>query len=227
MSDNQPTPIAKAEHAGPIDLSEAVFFISPSEKRKWAKGESVKQVKIDNLKMKLKAAEAKDERVTAEVAKVAKLVGLPIESNQNEVPKVVETTDTLGAITPKAMPTPTDADSQKNGTPHANGPDGGRWLWWDNKQHDIPQGALYRLLSYMWNRESANYDQLYARPNPVYADPVADQTIRSASSKLNKILDKIGVSWRLRCDSRTRFITKQNGHTSKKKHRRKGHSQNP
>src|SRR5262249_27442287 len=52
---------------------------------------------------------------------------------------------------------------------HPDGPEGGRWLWWKGKRHDIPAGVAYRMIEFMWNRDSASYDELVGK---VFDDPV-------------------------------------------------------
>jgi hypothetical protein len=88
--------------------------------------------------------------------------------------------------------------------PHPAGPDGGRWLWWENHRYAIPQGRVYRLIEYMWNRDSARYDCLI---RSVFDDPVTPQTIRSCVNRVNKALPS-GFRWRLSTDSENRQLVK-------------------
>jgi hypothetical protein len=44
--------------------------------------------------------------------------------------------------------------------PHPDGPEGGRWLWWQNKRHKVPQGNVYRMIAYMWDRDSGGMTTL-------------------------------------------------------------------
>jgi hypothetical protein len=85
------------------------------------------------------------------------------------------------------------------------GPEGGRWLWWRGRRYDIPAGNVYRLLEYMWGRDSARYDGLVG---PVFDSDAEPQTVRSLASKANKVLGKVGVPWRFTTDSVTRHLTK-------------------
>jgi hypothetical protein len=78
-----------------------------------------------------------------------------------------------------------------------DGPEGGCWLWWQEKRHDVPKGTVYRLLAYMWDRDSASYEDL---DGPVLDGDVLPQSIRSLTSKTNKVLRKVGVPWRLTAD---------------------------
>jgi hypothetical protein len=124
---------------------------------------------------------------------------------------------------PRAMP-PLEPKDER----HPDGPEGGRWLWWKGKRHDVPQGVAYRLLAYMWDCDSAHYDSLWAAPTyPVYNDPVANQTIRSDASELNGILKKIEIRWKLSCNSTTRHIRKDALPACKKKHPRSRRRKNP
>jgi hypothetical protein len=89
--------------------------------------------------------------------------------------------------------------------PRPDGVEGGCWLWWQGHRHNIPKGNVYKLLAFMWGRDSAGYDAL---EGPVFDDPVQPQTIRSLANKLNKVLKKVGVPWRLSADSTLRQLTK-------------------
>lgn len=87
----------------------------------------------------------------------------------------------------------------------ADGPAGGRWLWWKNVQYKVPGGVVYRLLDYMWDRDSAHYDDLV--DDHVFNTSVAPQTIRSYANKTNNELPA-GFPWRLSTDSDNRQLTK-------------------
>jgi hypothetical protein len=99
---------------------------------------------------------------------------------------------------------PTPPTQQQN-LPKADGPEGGRWLWWKGKRYDIPTGNVYRLLEFMWNRDSASYDAL---SGPVFDSPVEPGTIRSYANKAHNALKAAGVPWRLKTDSVNRYLTK-------------------
>jgi hypothetical protein len=88
--------------------------------------------------------------------------------------------------------------------PHPDGPEGGRWLWWGNRRHDIPQGNVYRMIAYMWGRDSASYDDLIG---PVFDNPVEPKTIRSYANKVKNALPP-GFPWRLSTDAVNRQLTK-------------------
>jgi hypothetical protein len=89
---------------------------------------------------------------------------------------------------------------------HADGVEGGCWLWWQGTRFDIPKGNVYKMLAFMWGRDSAGYDDL---EREVFEDPVEPQTIRSLASKVNNALKKVGIPWRLTTDSTTRQLTKK------------------
>jgi hypothetical protein len=91
-------------------------------------------------------------------------------------------------------------------TSHPDGPEAGCWLWWKNKRHDIPKGVVYRLVEYMWGRESASYDDL---DGPVFEQSFQPGTLRGRCCEANKVLKKVGVPWRLCPDSEARQVTKQ------------------
>jgi hypothetical protein len=98
----------------------------------------------------------------------------------------------------------TDQDEAQS---QPDGPYGGCWLWWQGKRHDIPKGAVYRLLEFMWNKDYARYEML---AKEVFDLDVTDGTIRARVSEVNKkVLEKFGVSWRLSTNSSNRYVTKR------------------
>jgi hypothetical protein len=104
-----------------------------------------------------------------------------------------------------AMTTLTDANCQGHDAPHADGPEGGRWVWWNNKRSKVPRGIVYRLLEHMWDRDSAHYDDLIAAE--VFDTAVMPGTVRSYANKVNNALPT-GFPWRLSADSGSRQLTK-------------------
>ncbi len=106
--------------------------------------------------------------------------------------------------TPAQAPAAPSADEKENG-PHPDGPEGGRWVWWKNERRDVPQGTIYRLLAYMWNHDSASYDDLLDAE--VFDTVVQPQTVRSYANKANNALPT-GFPWRLSADSISRQLTK-------------------
>jgi hypothetical protein len=88
---------------------------------------------------------------------------------------------------------------------HPDGVEGGCWIWWRGQRHDIPKGNGYKLLAFMWARDSVAYDDLIG---PVFDDPVEPQTIRSLANKANNAMRKVGIPWKFSTDSTTRHITK-------------------
>lgn len=115
----------------------------------------------------------------------------------------------IGAATtgiPDAPPTPPASPSDGQDAPaHPDGTEGGCWLWWKGKRHDVPKGVVFLLLAYMWDKDSASYDALVG---PVFEVDVAPGTIRGRKTELNKVLRKIGIPWQLRTDSKSRQLTK-------------------
>jgi hypothetical protein len=106
---------------------------------------------------------------------------------------------------PAAPPAPAGPGQQHADEPHPDGPEGGRWVWWKNERHMVPKGTVYRLLEYMWRRNSASYDQLV--DEEVFESEVAPQTIRSYANKVNNALPP-GFLWRLSADAVGRQLTK-------------------
>jgi hypothetical protein len=90
---------------------------------------------------------------------------------------------------------------------HPDGVEGGCWLWWQDKRYDIPKGVVYRLVEFMWKKDSAIYDSL---TGPVFEEEVQYSTVRARASEANtKVLARIGIPWRLHTDSVSRNLTKQ------------------
>jgi hypothetical protein len=96
--------------------------------------------------------------------------------------------------------------NQQKDKSHPDGVEGGRWIWWKDKRYDVPEGTVYRMIEYMWDRDSASYDELFGS---VFDEPVEPQTIRSTAHKVKATLLKIGIPWCLRTDATNRFITKK------------------
>ena len=94
---------------------------------------------------------------------------------------------------------------QQGDEPHPDGLEGGRWLWWKNERHEVAKGAVYRLLEYMWDRDSASYDAL--EDARVFESAVAPQTVRSYANKAKNALPS-GFPWQLSADSVARQLTK-------------------
>jgi hypothetical protein len=89
-----------------------------------------------------------------------------------------------------------------------DGLEGGRWLWWKGTRYDVPQGTAYRLLDYMWGRDSASYDNL--EDEKVFESSVTPQTIRTYTNRANNALPP-GFPWRLSTDAVNRQLTKVEG----------------
>ncbi|MFO0824466.1 MAG: hypothetical protein U0792_15340 [Gemmataceae bacterium] len=92
------------------------------------------------------------------------------------------------------------------GSSHPDGPDGGRWVWWKGKRHDVPKGVVFRLIEYMWGRDSAPYATLM--DEIVWDSNVAPQTVRARVSEANNNLKRIGIPWKLTADTVSRHVTK-------------------
>ncbi len=94
--------------------------------------------------------------------------------------------------------------------PHPDGPEGGRWVWWKGEKHKVPKGHVYRLIEFMWNRQSAHYNDL---DDEVFRRSMAPATVRSYANKVKTALPP-GVPWRLVTDSVARCLTKETIETS-------------
>jgi hypothetical protein len=134
---------------------------------------------------------------------------------------LAELEDVLGFFQRELQPTPSRGEpsgapskgatiaqaGQEESPAHPDGPDGGCWLWWQGTKHDIPKGVVYRLLAFMWEKDQANYETLERH---VFDLEVKEGTIRARASDVNKkVLEPIGVPWRLSADSSNRYLTKK------------------
>ena len=102
-------------------------------------------------------------------------------------------------------------DPAPSGDDPPDGPTGGCWCWVGGVRHDVPKGALYRLLDHFWTRDSATFDELH---QSVFDGAVEAQTIRARASALNAVLVKIGVAWRLQVNSDPRHLN--GGHVTRR-----------
>ncbi len=91
--------------------------------------------------------------------------------------------------------------------PPADGPEGGRWLWWQGQRYDVPAGRVYSLIAFFWNRETASFDELMGAGGAVWPDPVTPQTVTSACHRVQTSLPA-GFPWRLSVDSASRTVAK-------------------
>jgi hypothetical protein len=88
-----------------------------------------------------------------------------------------------------------------------DGPEGGRWVRWQGRRHEVPAGRVYTLIAYFWNRETASFDELLGAGGAVWPDPVAPQTVTSTCHRANSALPS-GFPWRLSVDSASRTVAK-------------------
>jgi hypothetical protein len=119
--------------------------------------------------------------------------------------KAVTAPDGGAASSPRQAEPAAATAGESTTPPHPDGPEGGRWLWWQGERSDIPKGVVYRLLAFMWERASASYDAL--EEAGVFESAVAPQTVRSYANKANNALPH-GCLWRLSADAINRQLTK-------------------
>ncbi len=88
---------------------------------------------------------------------------------------------------------------------------GGRYLTWNNKTYDVPAGIVYRLLRFMWNRNSALYSDLTATDpdESVFDSEPGHKTVTNRVSEANWYLKLAKVPWSLQANSRSREIAKK------------------
>lgn len=130
----------------------------------------------------------------------------PIEDIRRSIAKLVAWTSAV--VTPKVNPTASEPPPHTTPAPRADGPEPGRWVWWNDQRYQVPRGTVYALIAYMWDRETASYDSL---DGPVFDTP-SDGTVRSYVNKVNNVLTGIGIPWKLCSDSRGRIVTKETRH---------------
>lgn len=131
---------------------------------------------------------------------------LPSRPGCNFISSRQETTMVPSATASQSAQALPDRACEDKIAEHPDGPESGCWLWWRGKRFDIPKGTIWRLLDYMWTRESASYSDL---EGPVFDTLVDPGTIRARASELSRLLRKIGVPWRLKPDAVSRYLTKQ------------------
>jgi hypothetical protein len=78
-----------------------------------------------------------------------------------------------------------------------DGPAGDRYLRYQGREFDIPQGVIYRLIKYMWppSRERATQQELVHAE--VLEAVLPPKSIRARASEAGKALGMAGVPWRL------------------------------
>lgn len=89
----------------------------------------------------------------------------------------------------------------------ADGPVGGRWVWWRGRRYEVSAGRVYALIAYFWARETASFDELIGAGGAVWPDPVAPQTVRSTCHRANSALPS-GFPWRLSVDADSRTVAR-------------------
>lgn len=116
-------------------------------------------------------------------------------------------------------PVPTDfRPDQLEKTPEAK-PDGTfnvdrSSVWYEGSEHSLPSGQVFRLIRFMWGRETATYDSLHdrnAKPCQVFDDPQNDSTIKSRVGDANKAMEELrelGLKWRLSVNKTKRKLNK-------------------
>jgi len=84
----------------------------------------------------------------------------------------------------------------------ADGPFGGSRFRWQGNECDIAKGNVYRILAFMWGRESATYQAIEAALDTI----VSGATMVTYFGRVNRTLAKIGVPARLKGDAKTRWV---------------------
>ena len=85
------------------------------------------------------------------------------------------------------------------------GPNGGRFVWWNGVKHEVPASVVYRLIEFMWKRGFGYYGDMMA--GSVWDSAVGPQTVRARVSAANKVLAKIGISCKLSANSTSQAVT--------------------
>jgi hypothetical protein len=94
-------------------------------------------------------------------------------------------------------------EPQPQNPPRPDGPEPPRYLWLKGIKHQIgrPRSQLsWRLLSFFWDREAADYEDLQGQGMP-WPDPVSDGAIATAINRFNSEVPA-QLPWRLRTANR-------------------------
>jgi hypothetical protein len=92
-------------------------------------------------------------------------------------------------------------------TKHPDGPEAGRWLWWDGKRHPIRTRQVYLIVDFMWDKDAAPFDDLI---DNAFASNVANHSVTTAVSRVNDALRVTipGFPWLLHANCVERIVTK-------------------
>jgi hypothetical protein len=91
-------------------------------------------------------------------------------------------------------------------TKHPDGPEDGRWLWWDGEHYPIPEGQAYRIVDFMWHRETASFYHLIRK---TFKSSGSNEAVSTAVNRVNNALRGIpGFPWKLTTSGVNRMIKK-------------------
>jgi hypothetical protein len=76
-------------------------------------------------------------------------------------------------------------------------------LRWQGRSYDIPRGAISRLIGYLWDRESATFDELNQH---VFESPQGNPSLSSRTREASGILRAHGIPWRLSVRTADRLV---------------------
>src|SRR5262249_16336425 len=97
-------------------------------------------------------------------------------------------------------PSPPINSASSLATPlHADGPEAPRWLWWQDQRQDIAGDRgrlLFDLLQFMWDRDSATFDDLTGPGKPWPQRPSNDSAYSTTVNRLNIRLPS-ALPWKL------------------------------
>jgi hypothetical protein len=96
-------------------------------------------------------------------------------------------------------------------SPHRDGPEREGWLWWQDRRRKVPGGVIYRLIEYMWDRDEADYADLFIPRGSVFEADMDPDSISRRTNDANKELEKIGVPWWLKAEPGNGRVIKVRG----------------
>ena len=87
---------------------------------------------------------------------------------------------------------------------HPDGPEAGVRVWYGGEPVQVT-GRIYAVIDYMWERESASFDDLADAVNQA----VQDGTVHIWVNRANNVLRPLPLLWELEADGVNRFVRKR------------------
>ncbi len=84
-----------------------------------------------------------------------------------------------------------------------DGPEGGCRVWFQGKFVEVT-GRVYQVIHFFWGRDSATFDALF----DAVGESVQCPTVHTWANRVNTVLQPLGLVWKLKVDSTTRWVRK-------------------